>query len=187
MNLHHYSRVLDKVESRFGLYPTGFLLGMALVGIAAVYVTPAFHTVSLGAFYEILSLNPFNFPAANPLQLRILTPLLAYFLFFRGPLFLLFPLLVGVLFLTLIYTHYRKQDFGPLESLGMASLMAFSTPILHLLHFQGYTDTTSYLLLFLCLILIKTPLWFLFFGLAILNHESNLFRCSISSVTRLAK
>jgi len=101
--------------------------------------------------------------------------LLAYFLFFRGPLFLLFPLLVGVLFLTLIYTHYRKQDFGPIESLGMASLMAFSTPILHLLHFQGYTDTTSYLLLFLCLILIKTPVWFLFFGLAILNHESNLF------------
>lgn len=175
MNLQQYSRVLHKIESQFGLYPTAFLLGVMLLGIAAIYVTPALHTINLGAFYEILSLNPFNFQAANPLQLRILTPLLAYLLFLRGSLFLLFPLLVGILFLALIYIHYRKQNFAPIESLGMASLMAFSTPILCTLHFQGYTDTTSDLLLFLCFIFINSPLWFLFFGLAILNHESNLF------------
>ena len=190
MNLKQRSCALRKMELQIGLYPTAFLLNVALLGIAAIYVTPAFRTINLGAFYEILSINPFNFQASNPVQLRILTPLLAYLLFLRGPFFILLPLFIGMLFLTFIYIHYRKQSFTPIESLGMASLMAFSTPILFTLHFQGYTDTTSYLLLFLCLVFIKNPIWPLFFALAVLNHYSNIFAappscCSVGKKIRI--
>jgi hypothetical protein len=138
-------------------------------------VTPAYRTVNLGVSYEMLSTKPFDFGTHNALQNRILTPLLAHILFFGGNLYLFFPLLVSVVFLATVYIHFRRDSYTPTESIGVTALMAFSTPVLCTLHFQGYTDTMSYLLIWLCLIVKPLSLRCFFFSLALLNHESNAF------------
>lgn len=167
------------------------LLGVILMAAAAVYVTPALQAVNNGIGYQALADNPFDFSRPlmlrswdereriqyrDMMRLRILTPLVAHYLYFRGPAYIFFPLLVGVLFLAAVYIHARRQGFGGAEALGMAGLMAFTTPILFHLHFQGYTDTTTYLLLFLTLVFAgRWWLWPIFFALAILNHHSSPF------------
>ena len=55
-------------------------------------------------------------------------------------------------------------------------LICFSSPVLFLLHFQGYSDVTSYLLIVLIIIFIKKPVvWIPLLTLLLLNHDSNLF------------
>lgn len=165
-----------RLEARWTLYPTAFLLALLLLLISSIYVTPALNTINWGECYQELSVTPFNFKVHNPVRLRILTPLLGYILFFRARFYIFLPLLTGVLFLASIYIYFRKNEFSQCESLGMSALMAFSSPILFVLHFQGYTDTTSYFLLFLSLIFIEKPyIWVTLFSLSLLNHESNLF------------
>ena len=132
--------------------------------------------VSHGMDYAWLSVTPFDFRANNPLQFRILTPLLAHYLFLRGDIYVFAPLTMGGLFLSLIYFYFRKNGFSSGESLGVVSLMAFTTPISSALYFMGYVYTTSYLLLFLIIVFIRRPLvWAPLYSLALLNHESNLF------------
>jgi hypothetical protein len=166
----------DLLERRFGRYGAGLLIAVLLLAIAAVYVTPALQAVNHGVNYRALAVSPFDFKTSNDVRLRILTPLVAHYLFLRGDAYIVLPLLIGVLFLAAIYVHYRRQGYRGVEAAGIAALMAFTTPILFALHFQGYTDTTSYLLLFLTLVsLDRHWLWPVFYALALLNHEGNLF------------
>ncbi|GAB4339731.1 MAG: hypothetical protein Kow0099_15100 [Candidatus Abyssubacteria bacterium] len=174
MTLESLSRKLEEAEKRFGLHITAMMIGLLLLASASVYVTPALHTINHGVNYQKLSSAPLDFASGNPLQLRILTPLLAHVLLFRGNRYIFFPLLMGLLFMAAVYLHFRKEDSAA-ESLGATALMAFSTPVLFTLHFQGYTDTTSYLLLWLCLTMRNLPLQASLFSLALLNHESNAF------------
>ncbi|GAK49572.1 hypothetical protein U14_00795 [Candidatus Moduliflexus flocculans] len=166
---------LNYIEKKFGIHLTGFAFSVILLLISSIYVTPALQCVNHGVLYARLSLNPLDFQQANPLQLRILSPFLGYVLFLRGNSFLFFPLLCGVIFLYVIYVAFRSQSFTLLQSLAIASLMAFNTPILFTLHFQGYTDTLSYLLVLLCLIIPNNLFAASAFALAMLNHESNFF------------
>lgn len=175
MNYRFVSQTLNRSENRYGLYLTAAMVAFLLMALAAIYVTPALETSNHGTGYQQLSDTPFDFDSSNPLKFRILTPLLAHILFFRGERYIFFPLLISVFFLMSVYIHFRREDFTPSESLGTTVLMAFSTTILFTLHFQGYTDTTSYLLIWLCLIVKAPPLRALFFTLALLNHESNAF------------
>ena len=168
-------RYLTHIESKVGIYLAGFVFSIILLLIASIYVTPALQCINHGEEYARLSMNPWDLQRASPLRMRILSPLIAYFLFLRGELFLFFPLLSGLLFLSVIYTTFRSQSLTSLQSLGMVSLMAFNTPILFTLHFQGYTDTLSYLLIFLCLIVKDNLLAAIFLALSLFNHESNLF------------
>lgn len=166
---------LVSAETKFGVYPTAFLLALLLLALAAIYVTPSLVPRQLGRGYASLSANPFDFAEENYLRYRILTPLLAYCLGFRGSFYILFPLLIAVLFLSAIYFRVRKM-YGPAEGLVVSMLICFSTPVLFLLHFQGYTDITSYLLIFLIMGFIRKPFaWIPLLALLLLNHASNLY------------
>lgn len=170
------AKVRGLESRRWGLGVTSVLVGILFVVLAAVYSTPMLRPVSHGIDYARLSVTPFDFRANNPLQFRILTPLLAHYLFLRGDRYVFVPLTMGGLFLSLIYFYFRNNGFGSGESLGVVSLMAFTTPISSALYFMGYVDTTSYLLLFLIIVFIRRPLvWVPLYSLALLNHESNLF------------
>ena len=179
-----FARWLDaqskSLEQRVGVYGASLLIAVVLLAVAALYVTPAFQAVNHGINYQSLSVSPFDFSTPNDVRLRILTPLVAHCLFLRGDAYLALPLIVGLLFLAAIYVHYRTRGYNGAEATGIAALMAFTTPILFLLHYPGYTDTTSYLLLFLSLVsLDRHWLWPVFYALAVLNHESNLFAAPI--------
>lgn len=170
-------RFPEKTEHRFGLYSGAFILSLVLLGIACIYNTPHFSSFSLGEFYEELSNNPFVFND-NPLQYRVLTPFIAYCLFLRGPLYIIVPLLSGLLLLSSIYIYFRKKDFHSFDAFLVTALIAFSSPILFQLHFQGYVDTTSYFLVFMTYVFIERKQFhfsFLFYALALLNHEINTF------------
>lgn len=175
---HRVSARLDRIclglESRIGLTATAALVGLAWLLLAAVYVTPSIDPYGYGPHYCTLSEDPFSLK--TPCGYRFLSPLLGYLLFLRGKLFVIFPLILAVAFMGAIYRLYRTKSYTPFESMGMVGLMAMSSPILFLLHFPGFTDTTTYLLLILAVVSVKRAFWFtVCFTLALLNHPTSFF------------
>ncbi len=172
---HKTETILLRCEQWFGCYFSALLVAFILLFVAAIYVTPSIAPKELGRGYAALSINPFDFNEHNNLRLRILTPLLAHYLGLRGKLYIIFPLIIALFFLTTVYFFLRKRLL-PLESLYTTMLICFSSPILFLLHYQGYVDVTSYLIILLIIIYIKKVyVWIPFMALLLLNHESNLF------------
>ena len=175
-------RILDKIntfllylEQKCGIYFSAVLIAFILLCIAALYVTPALSPMQLGRGYASLSAAPFDFSEQNNLRFRILTPFLAYCVGLRGSLYILFPLIIALLFLSTTNFYLRKTQ-AAVESFFITFLICFSSPILFLLHFQGYVDVTSYLLILLIIIFIKkSVVWVPLMALLLLNHESNLF------------
>jgi hypothetical protein len=170
-------RFTEKTEKKFGLYSSSIIINLILIAIACIYTTPSLSVLELGNYYKELSIHPFVFNN-NPVQYRILTPLIAYCLFLRGNLYIIMPLISGLLLLACIYIYFRKKDFHTLDATCVTAIIAFSSPILFTLHFPGYVDTTSYLLIFLTYIFIEKKqflLAFLFYTLSLINHEINLF------------
>lgn len=173
--LNKASTLLLYLEQKFGIYFSSFIVAFLLLCLAAIYITPSIAPMQLGRGYASLSIAPFDFSEQNNLRFRILTPLIAYCLGLRGELYILFPLVVALLFLSGIYFFLRKTQ-APAESLLITMLICFSSPILFLLHFQGYVDVTSYLLILLMIIFItKNFIWIPLMAMLLLNHESNLF------------
>lgn len=173
--LNKATTLLLYLEEKFGIYFSSLIVAIILLCIASIYVTPSIGPMELGRGYASLSIAPFDFSEQNNLRFRILTPFLAYCLGLRGSLYILFPLFVALLFLSGIYFYIRKTQ-APAESLLITMLICFSSPILFLLHFQGYVDVTSYLLILLIIIFIKKIfVWIPLMAMLLLNHESNLF------------
>jgi hypothetical protein len=175
--LRRLEKLAERAESRWGRWGAAALWAVVLIAIAAVYVTPALHGVNHGDLYTQLANVPFApSNSCNPLQSRILTPAVAHILGFTGWRYILFPLLMGALLLALVYAGFRRENFEPSECIAAAALIAFSSPLLFLLHFQGYTDTTTYVLVYAVLLCADRPLiWPVLFAAAVLNHESALF------------
>ncbi|MES2141075.1 MAG: hypothetical protein V4511_15315 [Bacteroidota bacterium] len=174
-HLNKVNNVLFYLEQRCGIYFTSLIIAFLLLCIAAIYVTPAMAPMQLGRGYAALSIAPFDFSEQNYLRYRILTPFLAYCVGLRGSLYILFPLIISLFFLSTIYFYIRKTHKAS-ESLLITMLICFSTPVLFLLHFQGYVDITSYLLILLIIFFIKKPfICIIFLSLLLLNHASNIF------------
>jgi hypothetical protein len=165
---------IGKVSSKKkGLLLISLIVGILLMGLAAFYVAPNTGFVYHGGVYAKTSER---LSTISRVQLRILTPFVAHFVWLRGKDFIWLPIIMGAFFLSSVYGYFRWRGASNLEGLGMASLMAFTIPISLMLVWPGYPDTASYLLLFLCIIFIRRPLvWPVFFALALLSHEKNLF------------
>ena len=173
--LPRLSRALEVIESFLGQRIMGIIIGIALLCVAAIYVTPAYHLVNNGQAYGDMSVDPFTMDK-SPFRHRILSSVIAYYLHLRGPYFLYFPLVVSVIFMGAIYSHFRRLGHSQVSGLIASCTMAFSGPVLFLLHFQGYTDILSHLFLFWCLVLRRSRfLWVILLALSCLNHEATLF------------
>ncbi len=169
---------MERVGSGKRLIVLALIVGILFMALAAVYTAPreGLKPMPRGREFIKLSEAPFKFIPGNRMQLRVLTPLIAYSVFLRGQHFMWTPIIMGILFLSVVYGFFRRRGLSNIESLGMVGLMAFSIPISLMMVWMGFTDTTSYLLLFLCIVFIRRPtMWPLFYALALLNHESNLF------------
>jgi hypothetical protein len=169
------SNVLEFCERYTGQALTGLVVGIFLLLIAAIYVTPALECVNNGTGFAAISNDPLRMDD-SPFRHRILAPLIAHYLHLRGKAFIYFPLIVTVVFLGSIYTHFRREGHTHLIAFIASSTMAFSGPVLFLLHFQGYTDILTHLLLFWCFALRRSKLvWVVPLALSCLNHEATLF------------
>jgi len=164
-------------EKRAGLYGASFFFALLSMAIACLSTTSRWEVHFHGTAFSQLSINPFDLSQENALRFRILSPILGYLFFMRGPqLYLYFILFVTVLFIAGVYVRYRKKNYSGTESLGMASLMAFSSIAYYILFFPAYSDPTSYLLILLCMSFYDKKgimTWLLI--LLVFNHESNLF------------
>lgn len=164
------------LEARLGGRLTWLVVGLALTLVAAIYVTPAYEPINHGTFYSSLSIHPLDLNNREPVRMRILSPLIGHILFLRGRIYLVFPLLVIIIFNGAIYWYGRREGLSELASWGLAVLMAFSMPTFFQLHFAGFSDSLTYLLLFLCLVFVdKVAIWTPLFMLALFNHEAALF------------
>ena len=162
------------VEKRSSLAGTALLVAILLMACAVFYVGFAQLPVYHGIYYAQLASDPFQ--PANPNAYRILTPLVAYLTGLRGDRIIILNALVALALLALVYYHARKGAYSPALSLAQTMMLALTMPTLFTLFYGGYTDSTSYLLIFLMLVSRMQPVWFwLLFLLGLLNRESVIF------------
>lgn len=170
------SEKIKSIDCKWGIIKSAIIFSIFLHLLACLYVTPALTVINHGTGYANLSIAPIDLSYNSAFRFRILSPAIAHLLFLRGKLFIFFPLLVSLIFVSTIYVVCRKRfNLNANLSFITASIICFSTPLLFLLHFQGYVDVFSYFFIFLCLISKRFIFQSLFFALAILNHESSIF------------
>ena len=169
-----FIRAASQLVSR---YLIGYLLGIFFLSIAHIYVTPAGGPISHGAGYAWLAQNPFNFAQGHELQNRILTPIMAHYVGMSAPLqFIMFMNMICAFFIATAYVACRYEGLPPKIAALASAIFTFSSPVLFQIHYAGFTDITSYALVFLAILTVQGRfLWALFLALAILNHERNLF------------
>ncbi|TAH41140.1 MAG: hypothetical protein EYC69_09200 [Bacteroidetes bacterium] len=164
------------MEDKLGLKLSSILIGLILLGLAALFTSPRWELFFHGKGFSRLSLAPFDLSVESSLRYRILSPLLGYLLFLKGALFKYFMLAALAIFHMLVYFFHRRKGFSPLESLGIGMLLSLSTLSFFQLYFPGYTDPVSYILLLILLfnrernVLVMTCL-----ALMIFNHDNTVF------------
>jgi hypothetical protein len=170
--------LLDKallaLEKKSSLAGISLLLATLLMSSAILYVgfsqLPVYH----GIYYAELASDPFQ--AGNPNAYRILTPLFAYLVGLRGDRIIILNAIVALALVAIVYYFSRQRQYSPSLSLAVAAVLALTMPTLFTLFYGGYTDSTSYLLIFLMLVLSERPRWFwLLLLLGLLNRESVIF------------
>lgn len=167
-------RALVALEKKYTLFGTSFVIAFLLMAAAAVYVRPTFVSWYHGIYYAQLAAHPFQ--DANPNAYRLLTPLVAYLVGLRGDRIIILNLLVALVLLAVVYYHSRRQRYAPCLALAVTTMLALTMPTLFTLYYGGYTDSTSYLLIFLMLVCGGRPvLFWLLFLLGLLNRESVVF------------
>lgn len=162
-----------KHRQRLWVVKLSCLLLLAACLYARVDVGCAYH----GAHFAQLARNPFAFDSANPVACRILTPLISYALGLRaGCLNNLTVLLIAGAFIGVVYTYFKRHALRPGDAFVAAVVMVSSLPVLTSVYCGGYTDITTFLLVFL-MWWFRERRWVfhLLFLLALFNHEWILF------------
>ncbi|HRH67209.1 MAG TPA: hypothetical protein PLU53_12980 [Bacteroidia bacterium] len=133
---------------------------------------PAFH----GILFSDLSREPFNFTKENPVQYRLLSPLIAFLTGLRGEYFFVLPWIFLVGFIVLIQ---KVSFFDPAPFYSgfiKAAFLSFSFMIFLSLASAGYVDSVTWFLLLFCLLPnLKGYVLSVFLLFSLLNHESAVF------------
>ncbi|HUK62629.1 MAG TPA: hypothetical protein VLV15_04825 [Dongiaceae bacterium] len=168
-------RDLLALESR-SRWVVAAIVSVALVGLGLVRVRLGVRPTYLGVDYARLAADPFHPAADNPVAHRILTPLVSHLIGLRGPFLIYTNLLVVLALIAAGYLWFRARGHLPLTAVLGASTLALSMVCLTTLHFGGYTDALTYLLVFGSW-WARRRAWAsaLLFFLAALNHESAWF------------
>ncbi|MFH1686324.1 MAG: hypothetical protein ABIE70_02230 [bacterium] len=152
-------------------------LSLVLLLGACFYVRLDTVCVHHGAFFAGMTADPFTFSGSNPVACRILTPVLSYLIGLRhGSQICLTNLIIAGSLLGAVYTYFKREAVRPGDAFVATVAIASSLVVLSIMGSPGYTDVTSYLLIFL-MWWQKSRRW-LFYGLfllALLNHEWVLF------------
>ena len=154
----------------------GLWAALGLMIAAAVYVHPAVKATILGLEYAALSDDLSRTFSGSPVAFRILTPAISYLLGCHGHLIIITNLLIATALLATVYYLFRVQNFSSGDAFIAAFIMSFSLVTLTTIYCGGYTDSMTYLLVFLMWWYRgKRRLFYFLFLLALLNRESVLF------------
>ncbi|HNS11967.1 MAG TPA: hypothetical protein PKM97_05090 [Bacteroidia bacterium] len=168
--------LVHRLEKKWGLFLPGLLIGLIVLGLAALFTTPRWELFYHGKGFARLSMAPFDLSVESSLRYRILAPVLGYVLFLKGELFKYLMLGFLAAFLVLLYYFHRKKGFSPANCIGITMLLSFSTLSFYQLHFPGYSDPVSYVLILIVLFykdrrnVVMTCLTLLLF-----NHDNTVF------------
>ena len=174
--ISHTDLFFEKTELRYGRMSVSIVIGFLFLFAAAMVTSIRLETLHHGNGFTRLSIHPFDFSLPNDLRYRILSPLLGYLLFFRGPAFKFFMLIILAVFLGFIYFFCRRDYTKPSAALLITALCAFSTLTFHQLYFPAYNDPFSYLLILLFLAFFKDQKTSsLLLTLLLFNHENTIF------------
>lgn len=164
------------LENRYNLLVSSLVIAAIILCFDMLYITPNFEAAYHGLQYAKLSNNPFDLSETNALRYRILPSFIGYLFYLRGNLFFIVPLLFAFVFISSVYYNYRKKNYQPIDALLFTGLIAFSCTIFIQLQAAGYTDAVFYYFLFMAFSFVKKPfISSLFFGMAMLTHESSAF------------
>ena len=100
--------LLNRSENRFGKVLIALIIGCFLLFLAGLISAVRFETFYHGNGFTRLSLHPFEMKGENDLRFRILSPLIGFLLFMRGPLFKYFMLFV--LYQSGLQNFYLKKS-----------------------------------------------------------------------------
>jgi len=168
--------VFLRLEKKWGLVWLSIVVGLLVLGFAALFTTPRWELFYHGKGFARLSMAPFDLSVESSLRYRILAPLLGYVLFLKGSLFKYLMLAFLAAFYSLLYLFHRKKGFSPTNSLGIGILLSLSTLSFYQLYFPGYNDPVSYVLILILLFyrehraIVITCLALLLF-----NHDNTIF------------
>jgi len=167
-------RFANGQQRRLGPVAWSALVAVALMVAASLEVAPALHVTGMGAAYAELATDPFG-AAGNPVHHRILTPLIAHLAGLRGEGIIVVNLAAAALLLLAVHLHFLRRTADPGLALLAAAALAFSLVTLTTVHYGGYTDSLTYLLIFL-IWWARRRAWLLgaLFLLALFNRESTL-------------
>lgn len=170
------NRFFLALERKIGPFLSALCVGIMALALAALFTSPRWELFYHGKGFSNLSMAPFDFSTDSSLRYRILSPLLGYILFLKGPLFKYLMLAFLLLFHSLVYFFHRRKGFDPAESLGIALLLALSTLSFYQLHFPGYNDPVSYVFILLILFYRERKLILsLCLTLLLFNHDNTVF------------
>lgn len=170
------SQFLEKWEKRYGLLPAALLAACITLGAACLYVWPKTQPAYHGLDYSALSTHIFNLEFPSDQRFRVLSPLLGWLTGLKGDLFKIIPWIFQILFLGAVYFEFRRKGHGISLSLLATALMGFSCTTFIPLISPGYVDPATYCFAFLAFSRLDRPIHSaIFWGLALLNHESVLF------------
>lgn len=174
--LRNLDSFLVQSESRVGRVFVASIIALLLFGIAAIYAVPATHTVALGQTFAKMAEQPFTFDTHSLLVYRILTPWISYAIGLRGELIIVTNLIFAYMLIGLVYLYFRQKSIYPTDALFAAAVITFSLVTLTTIYYGGYTDSATYLIIFIMWWSRRYRLIFYSaFLLGLFNRESILF------------
>ncbi|MCX6827188.1 MAG: hypothetical protein NTV06_07990, partial [candidate division Zixibacteria bacterium] len=130
----------------------------------------------MGKYYAQMATHPFAFDPSNRVPHRILTSLISYLLGFRGKLVIITNLIFATILIHVIYLYFRTNASRPGDAFWAAGTITFSLVTLTTIHYGGYNDSLTYLIIFLMWqFRSRKFLFYLLFFLGLLNRESIAF------------
>ena len=133
-------------ERRLGPRLWPWAAGLGLLLLAGFYVCPATRPAALGKFYVLLASHPFD-ADRNVVGFRILTPLISWAVGLRGNLLLVTNLIFAAVLLGMSYRYFASRCARPGDALLAALTLTYSLVTLTTVHYGGYTDSLTYVLL----------------------------------------
>ena len=176
MSIDWFEQKLADFRRRLGTI--GFCAALALIFLvsALLYVRLDTHCAHLGYWYAALASDPFNFSTDNQIGYRRLTPAISYLLGLPGRGIIVTNLLFAAAVLFSVARYFITRSSHLVDTVFATAAFAFSLVTLATIHCGGYTDSATYLLIFLLWWFRGRALVFYsMFLLCLLNREAVLF------------
>lgn len=167
---------LQKIRARLGRVGFCAALAAVMLGLAMLYARLDTSCRYLGSWYALMAENPFDFAAESDVAYRRLTPTISYLLGLPGRKIIITNLLMAGSLLFSVAMYFSSIRYKLTDAFFVVGAFALSLVTLTTIHCGGYTDSTTYLLVF-CTWVARRHAWLFYsmFLLALLNREAVLF------------